>query len=60
MSYPSIRVLGGLVVVPDSETGDGLSLVERHVQGVGLSTGERDKPHVLVISGNVVAIYKPG
>lgn len=25
-----------------------------------LSIGERDQPHVLVISGNVVAIYKPG
>lgn len=59
MSHPSIRVLRGLVVVPDTESGDGLGLVERHIQGVGLSIGERDQPHVLVISGNVVAIYKP-
>lgn len=60
MSHPSVRVLRGLVVVPDTESSDGLGLVERYVQDVGLSIGERDQPHVLVISGNVVAIYKPG
>lgn len=60
MSHPSIRVLRRLVVVPDTESSNGLGLVERHIQGVKLSIGERDQPHVLVISGDVVAIYKSG
>lgn len=60
MPHPSVRVLRGLVVVPDTESSDGLGLVEGNVQGVRLSIGERDQPHVLVISGNVVAVYKPG
>lgn len=59
MSHPSIGVLRRLVVVPDTESGDGLDLAECNVQGVGLSIGERDQPHVLIISGDVVAIYKP-
>lgn len=57
--HPSVRVLGGLVVVPDAQSSDGLGLGERHAQGVGLSIGERDQPHVLVVGGDVVAIYKP-
>lgn len=60
VSHPSVGVLGGLVVVPDTETSNSLSLVEDNVQGVGLSIGERNQPHVLVISGNVVAVYDPG
>lgn len=58
--HPSIRVLWGLVVVPDAQSSDGLSLVEDNGQSVGLSIGERDQPHVLVISCYVVAVYQPG
>lgn len=60
VSHPSVRVLGGLVVVPDTETSHRLGLGERHAQGVWLSVGERDQPHVLVIGGDIVAIYEPG
>lgn len=59
VSHPSVRVLGGLVVVPDTEPSDGLDLVKGHMQGVGLSIGERNQPHVLVIGSNVDAIYDP-
>ena len=58
-SHPSVRVLGGLVVVPDTESGEGLGLVESHSQSVGLTIGERDQPHVLVISGDIVTVYEP-
>lgn len=58
-SHPSVRVLRGLVVIPDTESGEGLGLVESHTQSVGLSIGERDQPHVLVISGDIVTIYEP-
>ena len=60
MPHLSVRILRRLVVVPDPESSDGLGLVEGNVQGVGLSIGERDQPHVLVICGYVVTINKPG
>lgn len=58
LSHPSVRVLRRLVVVPETETSNGLGLAEGNGQGVGLSIGERNQPHMLVIGGNVVAINK--
>lgn len=59
MPYPSVRVLRTLVVVPYSESGNNLGLAECYIQCVGLSIGERDEPHVMVFSGDVVAVYEP-
>lgn len=59
MLYPSVRVLGGLVVVPDAQSSNALGFTESHAQGVGLSIGERNEPHVLVAGGDVDAIYEP-
>lgn len=59
MPYPSVGVLGGLVVVPDAQSGDALDFTEGHAQGVGLSIGERNEPHVLVAGGDVDAIDEP-
>lgn len=57
--HPSIRVLRTLVVVPYSESGDNLGPAENDIQCVGLSIGEGDEPHVMVFSGDVVAIDEP-
>lgn len=57
--HPSVRVLRTLVVVPYPESGDNLGPAEDYAQCVGLSKGEGDKPHVMVFSGDVVAIYEP-
>lgn len=57
--HPSVRVLRTLVVVPNSESSDDLGLAECYIQCVRLSIGEGDEPHVMVFSGDVVAIYEP-
>lgn len=58
LPHPSVRVLRTLVVVPYSESNDDLGLAECNIQCVRLSIGERDEPHVMVFSGDVVAIYE--
>lgn len=58
LPYPPVRVLRTLVVVPYSESNDDLGLAECNIQCVRLSIGERDEPHVMVFSGDVVAIYE--
>lgn len=59
LPHPSVRILRTLVVVPYSESGDDLGLPECYIQCVRLSIGKRDEPHVMVFSGDVVAIYEP-
>lgn len=59
LPHPSVGVLRTLVVVPYSESSDDLGLAECYIQRVRLSIGERDEPHVMVLSGDVAAIYEP-
>lgn len=59
MLYPSVRVLRGLVVVPDAKSSDALGFTESHGQGVAFSIGERNEPHVFVAGGDVDAINEP-
>lgn len=59
LPHPPVRVLGTLVVVPYSESGDDLGLAECYIQCVRISIREWDEPHVMVFGGDVVAIYEP-
>lgn len=60
LSHPSVGVLWGLVVVPDAEASHRMGLVKVDCQGVVLATEERDQPHVLIFSGDVVAVNESG
>ena len=59
-AHPSVRVLGGLVVVPEPQAGDELRPREGDAQGGGGGpAGEGDQPHVVVLRGDVMTVHQP-